>query len=199
MKDTYTEAIVSLERWAEENITRWVDCKDGKSGYPGDLGVILDEKGKIVCTTLRTAGWVEAWYIEKGKPYNKIAMETLKETELVDFFMPAYKRRSGLCSAHIRGYDILHYKKDGRSHIDHWAIIDRAQELSDLTKVEHMEDKMGVKEAAEIIGVTPARVGSLISNGSLPAVRVSDVWILKRSDVEYFSKLERKPGRPKKP
>lgn len=54
-----------------------------------------------------------------------------------------------------------------------------------------------VAEAAEIVGVTPARVRQLIREGRLPAESVGPIWLLRRGQVTTFARKPRPNGRPK--
>lgn len=56
--------------------------------------------------------------------------------------------------------------------------------------------ELTVKEAAEILDVTPHRVRQFIRSGELPA-REQGVYLIKRSDLRLV-KNRAKPGRPKK-
>jgi excisionase family DNA binding protein len=56
--------------------------------------------------------------------------------------------------------------------------------------------------AAEILGVSSARVLIFIRDGRLPAEKVGRTWIISPDDLEEFRKKPRpqgwKPGRPRK-
>lgn len=52
-------------------------------------------------------------------------------------------------------------------------------------------------QAAERLGINRTRVGVLIREGRLPALRVGRDWLLKAVDVEAFAKLPRTNGYPK--
>jgi len=56
---------------------------------------------------------------------------------------------------------------------------------------------MTTTEAAEILGVSQARVRQLILAGRLPAIKHGRDWMIKRSELLRFTKLIRTPGRPK--
>jgi excisionase family DNA binding protein len=53
---------------------------------------------------------------------------------------------------------------------------------------------LSTTEAAERLGLSPARVRQLIAHDQLPAVRVGNRWVVAVHDVEAFSRLP--PGRP---
>jgi excisionase family DNA binding protein len=58
-----------------------------------------------------------------------------------------------------------------------------------------MEDFMSAKDAAEVLGVTRARVHQLIQQGTLPTAGfMGGAYVLHRSDVERLAK-EGWPGR----
>ncbi|HEX4610207.1 MAG TPA: helix-turn-helix domain-containing protein [Urbifossiella sp.] len=58
-----------------------------------------------------------------------------------------------------------------------------------------MKDLMTVKEAAEALGVTKARVDQFISDGSLSvAAKAGAVRLLSRKAVAAFAAVPRKPG-----
>lgn len=59
-----------------------------------------------------------------------------------------------------------------------------------------MENRVTVKEAAGILGVSPRRVHALIEGGRLPVERFGNVFAIKESDLALVA--ERKAGRPKK-
>lgn len=57
---------------------------------------------------------------------------------------------------------------------------------------------IGVNDAAELLGVSKARVRMLIAEGRLQAEKVGNAWAINESDVER-RRLERpQAGRPKK-
>jgi excisionase family DNA binding protein len=55
---------------------------------------------------------------------------------------------------------------------------------------------IGTTEAAEILGVSPQRVGQLVNAGQLSAASVGRSLALARYEVEQFAQQERKGGRP---
>lgn len=57
--------------------------------------------------------------------------------------------------------------------------------------------EIGTTEAAARLGVTPGRVRQLIDEGSLPARKVGDHWLMLPEDVRAMKKRA-KPGRPRK-
>lgn len=57
-------------------------------------------------------------------------------------------------------------------------------------------NEITVKEAAEILKLTPRRVHQLIKDGVLPA-QERGVYLIKRGDLR-LAKKRRKPGRPAK-
>lgn len=55
------------------------------------------------------------------------------------------------------------------------------------------------KQAAIKLGLSSSRIRQLIRAGKLEAMQLdSGVWIIDREDLNNFSSLTRKPGRPKK-
>jgi excisionase family DNA binding protein len=64
------------------------------------------------------------------------------------------------------------------------------------------DDLIGTQQAAEILGVSLARVHQLIKGGRLPATkfgeRLRGVWMIRRADLEKV-KHRPGPGRPSKP
>jgi excisionase family DNA binding protein len=67
-----------------------------------------------------------------------------------------------------------------------------------------MQSKLGqlpdefwtVKQAAEYLGVSPARVKVFVEQGRLPAVKLARDWMLSRDAVIKFAKIPRITGRP---
>jgi len=57
---------------------------------------------------------------------------------------------------------------------------------------------IGTTEAAERLGISPRRVAGLIEQGVLKAAKVGKTWIIEESEIMRFSKITRKPGRPRK-
>ena len=55
---------------------------------------------------------------------------------------------------------------------------------------------MTVKEAAEILAVTPGRIHQIIRDGQLPAERPGRDYFLNKEDVEAFKNTIRRRGRP---
>ena len=57
---------------------------------------------------------------------------------------------------------------------------------------------LSVKEAAAILGVSPARVRKLIADNEIPALKVGNAWALEEKDV--LNRLSKRPrsGRPRK-
>jgi excisionase family DNA binding protein len=60
-----------------------------------------------------------------------------------------------------------------------------------------MEKLLSTTEAAKELGITVARVQTLIWENRLPAFKVGRSYAIKQSDLELVR--ERKPGRPTKP
>lgn len=56
-----------------------------------------------------------------------------------------------------------------------------------------------VSDAADILDVTARRVQGFIAGGKLKATKMGGrIYLLLRSDVEEFAKVDRPKGRPKK-
>ena len=61
------------------------------------------------------------------------------------------------------------------------------------------DDLLTCHEAADIIGITDARVRQLIRDGALPGIRKGRFWLVRRRDVELFARLPRGiPGKPRR-
>ena len=56
-------------------------------------------------------------------------------------------------------------------------------------------DLLDVKQAAEVLGVTPARVRQLAGEGRI-GQKVGARWVFTRENLEAFAKLDRPAGRP---
>ncbi len=61
-----------------------------------------------------------------------------------------------------------------------------------------MLDMLSVVEAAERLGVNPSRVHARIREGSLPAEKVGNQWVIARDDLRHVSR-HAGPGRPLSP
>jgi excisionase family DNA binding protein len=48
---------------------------------------------------------------------------------------------------------------------------------------------LSVRQAAARLGVTPSRLGVLIRQGRIRALRVDTFWILREDDVDTFERL----------
>lgn len=57
--------------------------------------------------------------------------------------------------------------------------------------------KITVNEAAEILGVSGARVRKLIDDQKLKAEKIGRDWMVSKASVLARKKLSPKPGRPK--
>ena len=55
---------------------------------------------------------------------------------------------------------------------------------------------ISASDAAELLGVSPARVRALVSAGQLPALKISNRWLLDRAAVERRQREDRSRGRP---
>ena len=53
---------------------------------------------------------------------------------------------------------------------------------------------LSVRQAAKRIGITTSRLGTLIRQGRIDAIRVDSFYILREVDVDTFERLPR--GRP---
>ena len=60
-------------------------------------------------------------------------------------------------------------------------------------------DVISVKEASEILDLSPNRVREFIHDGRLSAVKIGRTYVLNRADVEAFAEIPRPDGRPPKP
>lgn len=56
-----------------------------------------------------------------------------------------------------------------------------------------------VAQAADILGVKPGTVRTLIARGLLPAKRFGPVWAIELAEAERYARERRPPGRPAKP
>ena len=54
------------------------------------------------------------------------------------------------------------------------------------------------KQVADELGVTRMLILRFIKKGRLKAIKVGDIWLLDRRDVDAFSRIPRKTGRPAK-
>ena len=54
---------------------------------------------------------------------------------------------------------------------------------------------LSVKQAAEVLGITPQMVRIHLRRGSLPATHVGQTWAILREDLDKFAKIPRRPGR----
>jgi len=59
-----------------------------------------------------------------------------------------------------------------------------------------LEGYLTTKEAAEILEVSEGRIRQLVAEGRLPAVKVGQTNLVKKSDLELVK--DRKTGRPPK-
>jgi excisionase family DNA binding protein len=57
------------------------------------------------------------------------------------------------------------------------------------------KDDLTLKEAAERLGLSRARVATLIRAGRLPARMFGTMWVIRERDLALVA--ERTPGRPK--
>ena len=53
---------------------------------------------------------------------------------------------------------------------------------------------LSVRQAAKRIGITTSRLGTLIRQGRIAAIRVDSFYVLREVDVDTFERLPR--GRP---
>jgi excisionase family DNA binding protein len=64
------------------------------------------------------------------------------------------------------------------------------------------DDLISTQQAAEILGISLARVHQLIKDGRLPATkfgeRLRGMWLIRRADLEKV-RVRPGPGRPSKP
>ena len=60
-----------------------------------------------------------------------------------------------------------------------------------------LEGFITTKEAAQILNVSEGRIRQLVAEGRLPAVKVGQTNLVKKSDLE-FVKERKRTGRPKK-
>lgn len=59
-----------------------------------------------------------------------------------------------------------------------------------------MKDLLTTREAAEILKISDARIRQLIYAGKLPAQKIGQMNLIKKSDLELIK--DRKTGRPSK-
>jgi excisionase family DNA binding protein len=57
---------------------------------------------------------------------------------------------------------------------------------------------LNVKQAAEFLGLTPARVRKLAQVNRITAVKVGRDWIFKQGDLDRFARIPRDVGPPTK-
>jgi len=57
---------------------------------------------------------------------------------------------------------------------------------------------IGTDEAARRMGLSVGRLTAMIRAGILRAQKIGNTWIVEESEVVRVSKLNRKPGRPRK-
>lgn len=55
-----------------------------------------------------------------------------------------------------------------------------------------MKEQIGTAEAAELIGVTRARISQLCKSGDLKADFVSNVWLIDKDSVREYSQQRRR-------
>jgi excisionase family DNA binding protein len=55
---------------------------------------------------------------------------------------------------------------------------------------------MSIGEVAAFLGRSRVRIQQLVQNKRLKAERFGRDWFIKRDEVERFSKIPRRPGRP---
>ena len=65
---------------------------------------------------------------------------------------------------------------------------------SRVPKAKH--DYISTTEAGEILGISRQRVLKLVQQGRLKSIKVANVYLIKKSDLEDVK--DRKPGRPAK-
>jgi len=56
-------------------------------------------------------------------------------------------------------------------------------------------DLLTVNDAAEVLGVSPERVGQICRQGRL-GQKVGERWVIPRDELEQFRRIPRKRGRP---
>lgn len=79
-----------------------------------------------------------------------------------------------------------------------WTDADIAVKLYCIAFKDQEPDMLSVKQAADALGVTRARVNQLIASNLLDAVRIGEYWSVSRASVERRRSSGRKPGRPSK-
>lgn len=198
MGDTYdvaTEAMITMETWADKIFDCWLTIK--QTHELSDMGLVLNEKGEIAAETKRTKetrGMTPAWYVEQIRGPKKLTEGI--SAEKVDLFMGAYKRKTGMNCLHVRGIEILDFLGPEMSCVKHRAIAKKAKDLAALVE-QDQNNSIGTAEAAEILGITPVRVNQLIKSGRLNAAMVSGIYVLDRQEIETFSQMTRRAGKPK--
>lgn len=58
-----------------------------------------------------------------------------------------------------------------------------------------MKDRVSIREAADTLGLSPARIRAMVARGQLPAEKVADRWVVERSAVERRGRQETPRGR----
>ena len=58
-----------------------------------------------------------------------------------------------------------------------------------------MKDPISIREAATTLGLSPARLRAMVSQGQLPAEKIVDRWVVERSAVEQRRKQKIPSGR----
>ena len=66
-----------------------------------------------------------------------------------------------------------------------------------MPKQKPTKELHNVKEAADVLGVSEARVKVFCKDGRLPAFKVGRAWIIRAADLEAFRGVERTTGRPR--
>ena len=58
--------------------------------------------------------------------------------------------------------------------------------------------KLTVKEAAEILGISEARIRKMLADKVITGKKFGRDWAIPKAQIEAMAKVKRKPGRPKK-
>ena len=112
--------------------------------------------------------------------------------------MPVYQLLGGKCResadlyAHASGRDAQEVTERARQYMEQGYRHVRVQLA--VPKAKH--DYISTTEAGEILGISRQRVLKLVQQGRLKAIKVANVYLIKKHDLADVK--DRKPGRPTK-